>query len=621
MRIYLLLTGLIYVGFWNGTHENWNMKPPARSRNDASKFDGSSTARPEVAELEYVLADTAFAASPRRRKLLRYLVDETLAGRADRLTAVPIAQSVFHRDETFDHQTDPVVRVEARRLRHDLDRYYADAGRTRPLRISIPKGHYAVQFVQQPHPHDAGDRPDEPASPKYTLDRRTAVALAAAIILAIFVATAWQKYGRDAVPLTVASIGDVSMLELPKGPAIAVLPFFNISGSADKQYVADGISQQLVTELARFDQLRVLPLGSLQRYKDGIADPREIQREFGAAFILEGSVGVSDDTVRITSRLIETATARYVWVKNFSEKLTPANIYDVQDTIAQEVAANLGSKYGVVARANTMLSKRKAPESIVAYDCVLRYYDYQSSINPENYSSVKECLERAVAIEPDYAEAWAVLANLYMQSVRFGYGSDHLAEKAAAKAKSAATRALEIDPQSATGNIILANLLFTAGDISGFREMAERALINNPNDTDVLAHFGLRLALIGDWDRGLPLLKRAVALNPAYPSWYRFAWVFYHYERREYETALEEINKINMPGFFWTHIMRAAILAQLGRVEEATAAVSQLLSLDDNFRNEGRAFINVWQFPEPLSMAIIEGLEKAGLHLVDEQKR
>ena len=595
------------------------MKLPARSRSDLNEFGKPATARGEAAELEYVLADMAFAASPRRRKLLRYLVDETLAGRADRLTAVPIAQSVFRRDETFDHQTDPIVRVEARRLRHDLDRYYADVGRNRPLRISIPKGHYAVQFVRQPDPHDAGDQPDEPATRKHILTGRTAWTLTAVIVFVISVAAVWQQYARQAGPLPAASVDLVSGLELPKGPTIAVLPFLNISSSEDKQYVADGITQQLATELARFEQLRVMPLGSFQLHKDGSANPSEIQREFGAAYILEGSVRVSGDTIRINSRLIETATARYVWVNTFSEKLAPANIYDVQDAIAREVATNLGGKYGILAQATTSLSKRKAPESIVAYDCVLRYYDYQSSINPENYSTVKACLERAVVIEPDYAEAWAVLANLYMQSVRFGYGSDHLAEEAAANAKSAATRALEIDPQSATGNIILANLLFTAGDIRGFREMAERALIKNPNDTDVLAHFGLRLALNGDWDRGLPLIDRAVALNPAFPSWYRFARVVYHYDRREYVMALEETNRIKMPKFFWTYLMKAATLAQLGRVEDAKTAVNQLLQLNDNFSNEGRALIKAWQFPEPLAMAIVEGLDKAGLHLVDKQ--
>jgi tetratricopeptide (TPR) repeat protein len=157
--------------------------------------------------------------------------------------------------------------------------------------------------------------------------------------------------------------------------------------------------------------------------------------------------------------------------------------------------------------------------------------------------------------------------------------------------------------------------------MDGFRKMAEVALINNPNDSDVLAHFGLRLALSGDWDRGFSLLDKAVLLNPAYPRWYRFAWVLYHFDRREYELALQETEKINMASFFWTYLIKAAALAQLGRQQEAHAAVEQLLVLNENFRNDGRAQIEAWHMPEPLASALVDGLEKAGLRLEDHQKQ
>jgi adenylate cyclase len=602
------------VGFRSDFLES-NMQFGTGPNSEADAQDTSSVA--EQAELEHVLFDPGFAASARRKNLLRYLVQESLAGRADLLTAVPIAQSVFGRDETFDHQSDPVVRVEARRLRHDLDRYYADAGKARPLRIRIPKGGYAVQFVPQPN-QDASEEPAvNQTGRRYRPGPRTALMVAATLGLFMAVTAVWQGYFREPEPPASSSAVNATANKLPKGLALAVVPFLNVSGSSEKQYVSDGITQQIATELARFEQLWVLPLGSLQDLKEGAADPHEIQREFGAAYVLEGSVRMSEDTIRITSRLIETETSRYVWVKNFKERLTPANIYDVQDAIAQEVAANLGGKYGFLAKANTARSNRKAPESLEAYDCVLRYYDYQSSINPGSYPAVKRCLEKAVTIEPDYAEAWAVLANLYMQEVRFGYG-DRKPDDATAAAKRAAERALEIDPQSTTGNIILANILFTEGDLNGFRELGERALISNPNDSDVLAHFGLRLALSGDWDHGLPLLEKAVRLNPTFPSWHRFAFAIYHYDRGEYELALEEVDKINMPGFFWTYLLRVAVLGQLGRTDEANEAARQLLDLDNEFPQRGLFLINAWQFPEPLSKAIVEGLEKAGLRLVDK---
>jgi tetratricopeptide (TPR) repeat protein len=261
------------------------------------------------------------------------------------------------------------------------------------------------------------------------------------------------------------------------------------------------------------------------------------------------------------------------------------------------------------------VSNRKAPNSLDAYDCVLRYYDYQITINPERHAEVKACLENAVSLEPTYAEAWAVLANVYMQEKRFGIDDGHQADDAVAKARTAVERAIDLDAAEPTAHIVLSNLLFTEGDIAGFRKAGEAALRLNPNNSDLLAHFGLRLGLIGDWDRGLALVNKAINLNPVHPQWYNFLEVFYHYDSRKYDRALAELDKINMPQFFWTYLLRAAALGQLGRPQDAKTAVASLLALRPRFEEEAANLIGVWQLSQPLRQRIFEGLEKAGLEV------
>jgi adenylate cyclase len=331
--------------------------------------------------------------------------------------------------------------------------------------------------------------------------------------------------------------------------------------------------------------------------------------------VLEGSVRASGDDIRIAGRLIDAEQARYVWVKSFDQPFTPADIYEVQDAIAEEVAGNLAGKYGVLAHNSMELSRRKAPDSLDAYDCVLRYYDYQITIDPKRHAEVKACLERAVAIEPDYAEAWAVLANVYMQEKRFGIDEGDSTGEVALKAKAAIGRAMDLDPAEPMAHIVLSNLLFTEGDLEGFRQAGEEALRLNPNNSDLLAHFGLRLGLIGEWDRGLALVNKAMRLNPVHPHWYYIPQVLYHYEREEYERALAELDQVQMPQFFWTHVLRAATLGQMGRTQEAEAAVQDLLAIRPAFRQEALSLMQIWQFPAPLLQSILEGLGKAGLEI------
>jgi len=592
--------------------------------------DCAPSASDVEAQLARILASETFGSTPRRREFLKYVVGESLAGRTDQLKGVAIAIAVFGRDETFDQQLDPIVRVEARRLRQDINTYYASAGRDDPIRISIPKGGYAPHFERndarrrswhtepthaEPLESEPAPAPDTP--PSAGADRRliwgAVASVAIAVIAIVFGVWSYQQRHR-ALPAPSAPI-EASTLALPGGPSVVILPFVNLSGDPGKSHVAVGITQQLATEFVRFRNLRVFALGATSVYKEGLADPQKLRTKLDVAYVIEGSVRANDETIRITARLIDTETAQYVWSANYDKPLTPQNIYTVQDEIIQEVTGAIAGNYGVMALVSINRATRVAPDSIAAYDCVLRYYDYQTTIDPGRHDAIKVCLENAVKLEPKFAEAWAVLANIYMQEKRFRFGAAIASDVSMANARTAIDHAIALDPLESTGYLMLSTWYFTMGDLDKFREAGERALSLNPNASDLLAHYGMRLASVGDDKRGLALVERAIKINPGHPTWYHFPKVLILLQHGQYADAMRILEKVHMPRFFWTYLLRAALYGHLGQQEQAREAAKELYAILPNFSRDSGELVSMWQMNDTLKTQLFDGLRKAGVDI------
>ena len=572
-------------------------------RSEAKSPSDDIRADQVLEQIERILRHPDFSATPQRRAFLTFIVDETLAGRAARLKGVAIALSVFGRDETFDQQTDPVVRLEARRLRHDLDNYYAGPGISDPIRVSIPKGSYVPHFQRSPSFMDASQSVIDIEVPH---QRRWMAPGMIVLCLALLSVAAWVLFDRD---------NRTSQQEdgqsFPTGPIIAVLPFEMLGEG--QPYVADGLTQQLTTELVRFRDLWVLPLGSVGRFREEQIDLQALKAEFGADYALEGNVTLAAEDMTISARLINLNTGRYDWVTSLKTGLNPAEIYDAQNTITHEIVGNLAGKYGLLSQSAMDVAKRRPPEHRDAYDCVLRYFAFQITIRLSQHADVVACIEQAVLLDPEYAEAWSILSNLYLQKVRYGLSTNPEIIPAAEKA---ARRAIELDPHSAYGQLMFANMLHTLGNIEGFKTAGNTALELNPNSVPVLAHYGMRLAFTGEWEDGLYLVDKAIKLNPVHPDWYYFPEVFHSYLNGNYDDALFALDKIDMPGFFWEPLIRAAVHGQMGNRTEANAAVDDLLRLKPEFAAQAAGLLSIWQFEDRFNVSVVEGLQKAGLDIL-----
>lgn len=515
-------------------------------------------------QLERILQSAEFRGSDKQRKFLSFIVEETLEDRASQLKGYTIALAVYERTEKFDPQVDPIVRVEAGRLRRALEHYYLTAGKNDPLRIEIPKGSYVPTF------HTVQTRP----SGAKTL-------------------TSGRKEGA-----------------LSTGPTVAVMPLINLTGDKDQDYFVDGLTEELTTELARYQVFQVIASQSTMRFKGQKTDPKEVGTDLGVRFLLTGSIRKNLKTVKVDIRLLDTSTAGQIWGESYKRDLTPADLIALQEEIAHGVVGAIADHYGLISRRLSAESRKKAPADLNAYDAVLRFYHYETVLTPEAFEKALSALERAVQIDPGYGLAWAMLGHLHADNYALEFCE---IEAPLEKAMSFAQKGVALAPENQFTQDALSLVHFHRGDKALFMKHVEQTIALNPNSPYIVGVAGWHMMLYGEWDRGLTLLKKGMKLNPYHPSWFHLAPYMDYYRRGDYENAFAEALKFNYPELYLDPMMRAAALGQLGKHDNAKIAVEQLLKLRPDFSAHGRWLISRYVKVDALIDSIIEGLRKAGL--------
>ena len=452
---------------------------------------------------------------------------------------------------------------------------------------------------------------------RFLLLKRLAAAparvFAGLVVLIVAAAFAWQftRSNRQA---------DDSVLALPKGPSVAVLPFTNLSGDPTQDYFTDGVSEEIITELTRFHDLFVIARNSTMRYKGKAVDVREVGRDLGVSYVLESSMRRSGETIRVTAQLLDASKGTHLWAETYERKLTAPNLFAVQDEITRQVVATVAQPYGVIARSAMSAAKAKRPESLSAYECVLSYWTYEETLTPTEHLRMRGCLETAVQTEPLYVEAWALLSSVYRHEVLFQFNPRSEPPPPLDRALTAAQRAVELDPRNEIARLFLAVTHFHRREFEAFVREGERALALSPNNSYVLAAAGMWLSFSGQWDRGMTLIKKAQALNPYHPGWYHFPLGINYYRRGEYEQAAAEFTKINTPGWYQMHAGLAASYGQLGRRQEAQVAAKKLLERKPDFLADPRQFYRTRNLSNELGEPLMDGLRKAGLDISPQSK-
>jgi len=396
-----------------------------------------------------------------------------------------------------------------------------------------------------------------------------------------------------------------------KRPAIAVLPFANLSGDRGQEFLAEGVVEDLITALSRFRTFAVVSRNSSFVYKDRSVDAREAAFELGVRYLLEGSVRRSGDRIRVTAQLIEGATGEHLWAEKFDG--AAKEIFDFQDTITDAV---IGLIEPQIRKAEINRACQKRPETLDAWDLYVEALPLVHSGAVANFIRAVELLDRAVALDPTYAPALALAAWAHEKRHIFGgpglpdYESDMEA------AMQLAERAVVADPDDALALVLLGWLRIRyRRDYSGL-ELVERAVALNPNNTSVLELAGVAHLHAGDLDQVIADGTRALQLSPGSPQRYVFMlWIAdAHSAAGRYEEAVSFAKRsIEVePGCVHSHLALASGYAQLGRIEEARQEVAAAVRIRPDVTIAAVNDLDRMRFPERVDRWV-EGLRKAGM--------
>jgi adenylate cyclase len=404
-----------------------------------------------------------------------------------------------------------------------------------------------------------------------------------------------------------AGEGSSPVLPLPDKPSIAVLPFANMSGDPEQEYFADGMVEEIITALSRYPSLFVIARNSCFTYKNRAVDVKQVGRELGVRYVLEGGLRKAGNRIRVTAQLVEAETGKHVWAERYDREL--ADIFAVQDEISEAVTIAIAP---AIAGAEQQRAMRKPPGSLDAWAAYQRGLWHASKATTEDNALAQKLFQQAIDLDPTFSGAYVGLAMAQIQAANFlTRGRVETMRSTEALAR----RALALDGADAEARSLLCGTLFCRGDYEGALAEGERALAMAPNLA--IAHHMLGAALIfsGRPKEGVGALERSIRLDPRDPRselrLNQLALGFYL--SREYAAAVEVAKRAirSYPDFPNPYRWLAAALGQLDRIEEAKEALRAAMAVvPASFQRSVRERMP-WMRPEDHAH-MLEGLRKAG---------
>ena len=404
-------------------------------------------------------------------------------------------------------------------------------------------------------------------------------------------------------------------MPLPDKPSLVVLPFQNMSGDPEQEYFADGMVEEITTALSRIRSLFVIARNSAFTYNGRAVDVRQVGRELGVRYVLEGSVRKAGSRVRISGQLVEAATGAHLWADRFEGTLE--DVFDLQDRVAGSVVAaiepNLWS-------AEILRAQRKPTENLQAYDLMLRAIPHLGTRSRESLTEAGRLLRRALGIDPDYALAMGRLAVCYW--IMVGQTWVDRADPAVSEMVHLAQAAFALEGNNPEvlhhASLVIA---LPGGDLSTGISLINRSIELNPNNALALQRAGMLNAYTGDKRLAIAQLERSDRLNPlARTSDFYFAYALAHFVAGEFEPAAEWASKALQQHPNYAPALRygAASLGLLDRLEEGRQVAQRLLALVPNFTvTRARRHIefdmnNIFKTPG-VADALYEGLRRSGV--------
>jgi adenylate cyclase len=384
----------------------------------------------------------------------------------------------------------------------------------------------------------------------------------------------WQWVAGTA-PGTAGSPASSSPLALPDKPSIAVLPFDNMSHETDQEYFADGLTEDIITELSRFQTFFVIARHSAFVYKDKAVAVQDVGRELGVHYVVEGSVRKAGDRLRVVVQLIEAASGNHIWAERYDHDLT--DMFDLQDEVTRSIVAAIP---GRLESADLNRIKRKRPEDMAVYDYVLRGKMHHHRGTQDDNTEALRLLDKAIELDPEFAEAYAWKACTLGQALARGFGDNK--EELFAQDVEAVEKALSLDENNFECHWIMCEVRMIVARLEEAELHHQKAFALNPNDPRVVAQRSELLTWLGRPVEGVDWARQAMRLDPYNAAGRAHLLGRALYIARSYEDAIEAFKQVRVPSFSH-HAEIAACYAQLGSDEKASLHAGKVLSLKPDF--------------------------------------
>ncbi len=521
-------------------------------------------------ELDRVTASEGFRDKPVMRKFLTYVVTEYVEGRSDKIKGYSIGLDVFGQDSVRDPIRGAIVRNNALRLRSLLETYYLGEGRTDPIVIEIPKGRYVPRFR-------TGKNEKADAS---GMDNATA------------------HMPRDS--------------ERFRKPAVAVLPFSNYSRDPALDYLAIGFSQALCDALTKFDDFRVVGMdgrGSSEISDSGLID--EIRNK-GIHFAITGEIQAFGSQVRISFQLIRSVDDSQIWSDSVRFDVEKDDLFDVQEAISARIASHIGGEYGHINRSRFQAMLNSRPTTLREQDILLKHYHHVAVLTEESAKAFKQAVLEGLEKYPESALINACAAGIYTDIWTLGLPGD---DEAVVKAVHYAEKAYDLNPNHTWVVGSMGSKCFHFDERDRFFRLFEQSKEWLANSPLRLGAWAMWICYFGEWERGMKLLDQVFENNLRVPLWLYGVTCMNHYRNHDYETALVEADRIQMPGVWFGPALRTVASAQLGRLTVAEEEYEVLLECRPDFEEKGRRMLSCQFKEDSLLELVLEGFGKIGVKI------
>jgi adenylate cyclase len=375
----------------------------------------------------------------------------------------------------------------------------------------------------------------------------------------------WKKLASSVSALAGSALTPAPHRSATRQVSVCILPFANMSGDPEQEFFADGLTEDIITELSRFRDLLVISRNSAFVHKGKAVRVQDVAREFRVDYVVEGSVRKAGDRVRVTVQLIDAAADRHVWAERYDRRLE--DIFAIQDEVTAAIVCTLP---GRVEAATHDRARQKPTESMAAYECVLAAKVLHHRSTRDDNEAAQHLLDRALALDPKYAHAHAWKGCVLGQSWIYGWCADRNA--AFGRIAEELQTALALDDNDSDVHRILAALNITRGELDKAAYHQERALALNPNNDVIVVQQGELLTWLGRPEDGIEWIRRAMRLNPHHPErfWNHLGRAYF--VARRYAEAVEAFSRLTRPD----HTHHAFLAAALGRMGDETAAAAHV---------------------------------------------